>query len=765
MNKFLPINFLQKSIISCCFFFLIHTGVNAQDPVFWQLSDEEGLPSMTVYKILQDSKGYIWLGTKGGLARFNGNEIQKIDLPASLKNNEIVTLQEDSFGRIWFSNISKQIFYIQQDSIHLFYEKDPADNYVVHEIPYLTDSLLYLAHTAVPYSDSTFKIIKTPLSSINGGLSTTLADTIIYPERLQRWTFIFDEYHKLFFRNNPSGTGRQSASFDQQNKIIAGRFNFDFPNSPSLVISLDEENLLAYSSVANDGYSILPWNQPAETYKLANTIRKVIKIDEEVFFLTSMGLIRCFDPRQELPPPIFTNLTLNDIIKDREENYWIATDNQGVLIVPSFDFKTLELFENASTLTFESPENENIIYSGHNQGKVGIIDNQHRQLIHIQDIPGFNGRITDLILTEKFGLVASSDKGLHFSTNPIQLNFTSHPNGYALKELLTDHDNNLWVAFSAGVRKSDGDYQLTEIRSFPLQLVKRTYALWEDPEHTMWLGTTSGLHYFRNDTVQLFQNKFLKDEIAVTDIVHTPDAALWVATSNLGLLKIKADSIVDIYNKTNHLLTNNCKNLCSDTSGLLWIATDEGLYMHDLSTQNWHHINKFDGLPSNDVISVTTKENNVWVSTSKGLISFSKNSIKLNTTPPIINIENITINENDTTLQDSYLLNYDENSLQINFQGIAFRSRSNIKYRYRLLGLKEDWVETDIRLARFHALEPGNYSFEVAAINEDNVMSEKIAAVNFIISPPWWKTWWFKTLAILSAVLLIGGGIYLRFRN
>ena len=132
------------------FLFLFQTiEVKAQDPVYWQLTDDDGLPSMTVYKIIQDSKGYIWMGTEGGLCRYDGHEFKKFTHPYQ-KDNEILTLEEDSHGRIWFSNISKQLFYYHQDSVHFFYEGEANDS-IPFQKHYLSDSILYLVHAPLPF--------------------------------------------------------------------------------------------------------------------------------------------------------------------------------------------------------------------------------------------------------------------------------------------------------------------------------------------------------------------------------------------------------------------------------------------------------------------------------------------------------------------------------------------------------------------------------------------------------------------------------------
>ncbi len=100
---------------------LIYQSCIAQDPVFWQITDEDGLPGMTVYEITQDDLGFIWIGTADGLVRFDGREFIPFYYVGQ-KDNEIVTVRKDCNGRIWFSNLSNQVFFIESGQTITFLE-------------------------------------------------------------------------------------------------------------------------------------------------------------------------------------------------------------------------------------------------------------------------------------------------------------------------------------------------------------------------------------------------------------------------------------------------------------------------------------------------------------------------------------------------------------------------------------------------------------------------------------------------------------------
>ncbi|MEO1436760.1 MAG: two-component regulator propeller domain-containing protein, partial [Bacteroidota bacterium] len=91
----------------------------AQQPGYIRYTDSDGLPSMNIYDILQDDDGYLWLGTENGLCRFNGREMETYSSPI-ITDFEVLTIDYSANGRIWFTNFSGQLYFIQHNEIHRF---------------------------------------------------------------------------------------------------------------------------------------------------------------------------------------------------------------------------------------------------------------------------------------------------------------------------------------------------------------------------------------------------------------------------------------------------------------------------------------------------------------------------------------------------------------------------------------------------------------------------------------------------------------------
>ena len=146
---------------------------------------------------------------------------------------------------------------------------------------------------------------------------------------------------------------------------------------------------------------------------------------------------------------------------------------------------------------------------------------------------------------------------------------------------------------------------------------------------------------------------------------------------------------------------------------------------------------------------------------------FEKNTETINHTAPLIYIIEVTVNEQPIELKNKYQLEYDENNIKIDFVGIAFRSAKKFQYKYRLLGLSEEWIfiESATNFVRFTSLPSGKYTFELKAINEDGIESETIARISIQIATPFWLQWWFFIIILLAIIGATSGIFIYRIRN
>ncbi len=260
-------------------------------------------------------------------------------------------------------------------------------------------------------------------------------------------------------------------------------------------------------------------------------------------------------------------------------------------------------------------------------------------------------------------------------------------------------------------------------------------------------------------------------------------------------------------NKNEGLNINNVRSICPATNGAIWIGTSGGgMNVTDQSMQQFRYFTVKNGLPDNIVYStVEDNDGKLWLGTNKGICYFDpeKNYIRnygmrdgiqnyeFNTNaalrtsegeivlagvggfnifhpdsirqtsyvPPVV-ISEFKVNDKTYPLSEKIVLAHDQNSISIQFAGLSyFKNKYNL-YAYRLDGVNSEWVYCDTRrFSNFAGLPPGEYTFHVKASNYNGDWNNEGAVIHFEITPPFWNTWWFRSIL----VIVLAGLIYLLF--
>ena len=141
-----------------------------------------------------------------------------------------------------------------------------------------------------------------------------------------------------------------------------------------------------------------------------------------------------------------------------------------------------------------------------------------------------------------------------------------------------------------------------------------------------------------------------------------------------------------------------------------------------------------------------------------GLNYFNPDSIVINSYIPPIVISSVNIlNEKIKGSPNELILSYDQNFVSFEFAALDFSAPNRNKYSYILDGFQKYWINTEgsKRTATYTNLPPGEYTFKVKGTNSDGVWNDNPKTVSIIVNPPFWRTWWFITLAIILVAFFI----------
>jgi two-component system, sensor histidine kinase ChiS len=348
---------------------------------------------------------------------------------------------------------------------------------------------------------------------------------------------------------------------------------------------------------------------------------------------------------------------------------------------------------------------------------------------------------------------------------------------------LTQYEGKLWIgSYGTGISVLDKDSgkfkhyaeDKSDLTSIPSDWIQKIF---KDREGNLWIGTFNGLCKYLPETdnfkTYLFDKaNTLGDKNFINDIFEDSQGHLWIATSG-GLVSFNShEETFYIYTTDNGLSHNTIASILEDDRSNLWLATGNGLTRFNTASKRGIPYTIKDGAPSSTFFldsKFKDESGKLYFGTNRGyLIIDPLMSAKNNFIPPIVLTEIkiahsvVHAGGKDSTLakhinQTKKLsLTYDQNAFTIEFAALNYNNSKKNKYAFKLEGFDLAWnyVE-DQRTATYTNLNPGSYIFRVKGSNNDDIWNKEGTFIEITIIPPWWKTWWFITIEIISSCLFL----------
>lgn len=323
--------------------------------------------------------------------------------------------------------------------------------------------------------------------------------------------------------------------------------------------------------------------------------------------------------------------------------------------------------------------------------------------------------------------------------------------------------------------------------------INSVHSVFDPGDGRTWFGS-EGLSYYDAQRDSIIHVVFNQNEAAkilsqsrISSTFSAGDQTMWIGTNGNGLflLDFKTGQCRRISSKDG-LSSNTIFGIMIDNHNNLWLTTGDGLAeyipprnLFDEKDKGAFRIySKSDGLPAKPCTSthpLRSKDGTIYFEVDggyNGLVYFHPDSLIDNPfRPPVFitdfklfnksvspgDINNVLTSTIETTKEIT--LSYKQNVLSFTFAALSFVHPENNKYAYKLDRFNKDWIITDAskRFANYTNLDPGDYTFEVKASNNDGVWNEIPTTIHLIITPPFWQTWWFRTLIIIAVVALVYG--------
>lgn len=706
----------------------------------------KSLSNNNVKSILEDSKGNFWIGTYGGgLNKFDPQAdtfiyyVHNPDIPNSISSNIITVLYEDNEGVLWIGTHQgvNRFNPETQQFLHISNSSSNMGNVTVTALHEDQDGLLWIGTDG----DGLFS----------------------YDKKLNKTTH---------YRNQPEAAGSLSGNKvtsiykDSRGKLLIGTLynglnRFDKDNNRFIHYIDINEDESTYGG--NTGvYSI--YEDTANVLWLGTYTNGLRKLNPYDF---SQSLVR--NKVTEKSP--YTQNDARAFLKDRDNVLWVGSESSGI------------------RKTFPDGNED----------------------FHFHDEMDAHSLATNSvfsIIQDQSGIIwIGTTEGWLHKYNPQTNNFTRYSTQTEtdlrhdrIRSIMEDHNGTLWIGVDGGgihtFNRQTGTF--THLHNNPSNANSlshnRVFSIFEDRLYNIWIATFGGgLNKFDPSTETFTHFKHKEDAINSISydyiICITQDEkqdVLWLGTDGEGFehLDIK-NEIFTHYGEETGLPNNTIYGILQDNSGDLWMSHNKGLSHFDPQNGKIRNYDERDGLQSNEFNGgayYKAVNGKFYFGGIRGYNSFYPHEISENPhIPPVVitdfqlfsktveigkRYDNRLLLPRSISELDEITLSYKDYVFSFEFAALDYVLPSKNQYVYKMEGLEDHWNHVGNRhFVTYTTLPPGKYRFQVKASNNHGVMNEKGTMLTIHITPPFWQTWWFRSVIGIILILLIFTTYALRVKS
>ncbi|MGB2868864.1 MAG: two-component regulator propeller domain-containing protein [Bacteroidota bacterium] len=710
----------------------------------------------SIRTILQTRDGYLWIATKDGVFRYDGNqftEFNKSNTP-EIPNNNITSLVEDDSGTLWIGS-GAGLVRKKDRRFRLFTARDGFTDENVVTLCKSNDGGLWIGTVkrVVKISNGAF----TPVNLPNGMEAVVYSICEDRENTLWVGTAGFGLYR--FDRNGPRifrSAERQLTNIVKS--ILQTTDGSVWVGTQDGLFRYRGESVLSYTT--RDGLSSNMisgmYEDSRKTLWIATGGGGLNRFENDKFsrFTTADGL---------------TNNAVGGICEDREGSLWIGTaDGLNQLRDSKFSvYGTREGLTNDAIWSVLEDRSGNL-WVGAGGGGINKLWNKRFTSFGARD--GMPADVVRALCEDRDGRIwiGTHGGGLRVfrnevSTPPVQL-----PN-QSVYSILQDSRGDFWFGTPAGLTEWNGKTTKTlklgeDVRNNFVRTII------EGRDHVIWVGTGGGgIRRIKDRAISSITTAQGLSNNEVMCLFMDREGTLWIGTYNGGLNRLK-DGVITSFTTQNGMHDDIIYNILEDDRGNLWMGCNNGkqhVKKSDLedfakgtiTSYACVSYGKSDGLKGvecnggSQPSAWRTKDGKLWFSTGNGLAMIDPNSIPINTFPPPVEIESVVADDVDAMLGGALEFKPGTDRLEFHYAGLSLISYDSPTFRYMLSGYDKSWIDAGYRrMASYNNLSPGKYTFQVMACNSDGVWDTSGASVTVRLRPYFYQT---RTFIFFSAMFLI----------
>jgi len=787
-----------------------------QDAKFRRLAENVQLSNLNITTIAQDSKGFLWVGTLDGLNRFDGYDFKTYrsieNDSTSLVKDRVETIYEDSKGILWISTLNSGLQYYNRSADSFCRIPEFSQRYCqVFRITEDSQHNLWIGGT---YNEQAFVAVRDHRTGKWEKFPLFRAAEGIYSiSQISEHEFwLGSQSNGLFKWNRKTNVLEQNFLHDPNNpNSLPGNDIREIIHDKNGImwIATHDGGLCKFNLKNNQFTNFTTASTGGKPSLPNNTIRCMIPDGRQLWIATENGGLSRMDVHtEELTNFLFDKANPNSIINN---SIWsIAKDRQGRIWVGSFakGLCVLDVLEDKIPIYDPSLENDlvNVIFEdSKNRMWIGTEDGlilkddmgSQRFLFDAKKKNSISSNAIDCIYEDRKHRIwigvwngginrfdENSETFIRYNHEPNRKGSLTDPNVFNITE--SSQTGELLVSTFGGLNilKDEEAGIFENPFSYPHEGDQFHFTLFEDKDHNIWVGARSGLSIYSLETNQVKHINIQDDTTKTTDqincIFEDHNKNLWFGSSG-GLHQMISQKKFITYTIKDGLPVDFVQGILEDSNGNLWLGTSKGLSVFNPTTKKIKTFDESDGLLSSELRrkAFLKKKNGQMFVGGKGVNVFYPDSIISNLNKPSVFITDLKIFnqsikpnapdgilKHDITETKEIYLNHDHYFITLHYVGINFTSSYKNQYAYKLEGFENNWINVGTqRFATFTNLDPGKYTFRVKASNNDDLWNEEGTSVIIHILPPWWKTWWARSLFALGFIGMVTLTFLIRNRS
>jgi ligand-binding sensor domain-containing protein/signal transduction histidine kinase len=784
---------------------------NLEKVKFGRLQVSDGLSNSNVTCSLQDKSGFLWIGTEDGLNKYNGYTFKvyrnREGDSLSLLKNIINSIFEDSRGILWICTRGGGVQYYDPKFDRFIRIAEFSDNCDIKTFTEDHAKNLWIAGTRLRQAFAAkYDRLSRKWKHYNLFESDHSVESIIHHSKNEFWIGVSKTG---FFKWN-SKTNALQGYFPvkgKTNTIISRDLIKAVKDNYGNIWIATREGLSKYHVKTNLFTNYITQKPPGNSLPV-NVIRDLCIDRHTVWLATENGGVS----RLNSVTNTFTNFSHNrddptslsdnsvwSVYLDRQGRIWIGTFSKGLCVIDPLKekFSQVDIALENDIVNAIWKDTQDRLWIGTEGGLVMNDKNGVHYFKHASDHPGSlsNNPVLSIFEDDKQQLWFGTWDGGINRFNENKRNFTrfvpepgnpkslSNPNVYSLAQ---NAANNLLVSTYRGLSVLKNEKQGIFENHIDTEHEANNYLrkVFEDSKENLWLGSISELNLYdlttKNRTRIYFNKTSTEQDAFINCLLEDKKGRIWVGT-NTGLILVTDKKYATSYTTKDGLPNDIIRSMQEDNTGNLWIGTADGLCKFNPETKKTVTYDIEDGLSSNEFkpnASFKAKTGEFFFG-GKGVILFYPDSITENPFLPPVFIddiklfnESVKINGDDDVLTahihktSEISLRHMYNFFTLHYVALNFTAPDKNQYAYMLEGFHTDWNYVgDQRSATFTNLDPGTYTFRVKASNNDSRWNESGASLVIHILPPWWKTWWAKTAAGFFVIMIAIAFYRIRVRS